>query len=440
MKETSLKKLPPAAAAPRLGVVSEDFLPGLREVVQGQTGMLRVRNSRRKGVIYFHNGNAIHATTDELNGRDAVLEMASFQNGQMAFVPNVISTIQTIEQSTDALMEEASRYSRAMRILKQQEFSLKKALTVQPGANRAVKKLGSPLARQLHRRLSVPASPEDLLEEMVAPPVSRVDVIETLAEMAEANVLKPYVRPRRNTQFQKDTDPKAEPSNVVRPDISVWAKGAIASTMLLLIGFAAFTLVQNRGWIEQTAALVGMDVAKETEVARGYLDRVLAEMDDTIAAARKPVFGRFRTASRVPLTPPDIQRLLNNGYTSQEAAAEIQKRGFTGFPDSHERKRALKGVEEGLLHEAVNNPANILNRASLAAFIQNPPPSLERMNLAARRAVNELEVGAEERLRAIERATTRLQTAEAAFAQEGLDPIMLEFKQLLLRQEQQALR
>ena len=77
--------------------------------MSGVTDALRVTAEERQGVIFFHNGEIIHAICDDRDGEEAFYEIISFAHGHLDTVKVVELPERTIFQSYVSLLMEGAR-------------------------------------------------------------------------------------------------------------------------------------------------------------------------------------------------------------------------------------------------------------------------------------------------------------------------------------------
>ncbi|NTV15590.1 MAG: response regulator [Desulfobulbaceae bacterium] len=105
-----------ALGALRQGGQFRGFLSGisLADVIQikcmsGVTGSLGVRDGASRGMIFFSEGEIVHALSDQLDGEAAFYEIMAFGQGQLDTVLTKEIPARTIFQSPVAMLMEASR-------------------------------------------------------------------------------------------------------------------------------------------------------------------------------------------------------------------------------------------------------------------------------------------------------------------------------------------
>ena len=85
--------------------------------VSGKTGMFHLKKDQHKGLIYLKDGNIVHAQLDEIQGEEAVYELAIWNDGEFHFEPDVEPAVRTISKSNTNLLMEAARRLDEWRVL-----------------------------------------------------------------------------------------------------------------------------------------------------------------------------------------------------------------------------------------------------------------------------------------------------------------------------------
>src|SRR5512142_567100 len=85
--------------------------------VSGKTGMFSLTRAAERGVVYIHNGQITHAKVGEVEGEDAIYNLALWSQGDFQFSPGVESETRTITRSNTNLLMEAARRSDEWKIL-----------------------------------------------------------------------------------------------------------------------------------------------------------------------------------------------------------------------------------------------------------------------------------------------------------------------------------
>ena len=85
--------------------------------VSGKTGMFSLTRAAERGVVYIHNGQITHAKVGDIEGEDAVYNLALWGQGDFQFSPGVESEARTITRSNTNLLMEAARRSDEWKIL-----------------------------------------------------------------------------------------------------------------------------------------------------------------------------------------------------------------------------------------------------------------------------------------------------------------------------------
>lgn len=85
--------------------------------VSGKTGMFHLKKEDHKGQIYLKDGNIVHAEMDDIQGEEAVYELAIWSDGEFNFEPDVEPNTKTISKSNTNLLMEAARRLDEWRVL-----------------------------------------------------------------------------------------------------------------------------------------------------------------------------------------------------------------------------------------------------------------------------------------------------------------------------------
>ena len=93
------------------GSLKELPLPDIIQLVSvsGKTGVFVLKTADLSGEIYLCDGDIVHAVTGEVNGEEAVYELAIWQEGDFVFKPGVETATRTIKKSNTNLLMEAAR-------------------------------------------------------------------------------------------------------------------------------------------------------------------------------------------------------------------------------------------------------------------------------------------------------------------------------------------
>lgn len=73
------------------------------------TCALRVTTPVEEGIIYFQNGNIVHAIYEDIEGEEAFYRIAAFRGGKIESIPNATPPAITIDKGHEALLMEAMR-------------------------------------------------------------------------------------------------------------------------------------------------------------------------------------------------------------------------------------------------------------------------------------------------------------------------------------------
>ncbi len=93
------------------GSLKELPLPDIVQLVSvsGKTGVFNLRNGATSGEIYLRDGQIVHAKAGNLEGEEAVYELAVWNEGEFVFHPGKTSPASTIKRSNTNLLMEAAR-------------------------------------------------------------------------------------------------------------------------------------------------------------------------------------------------------------------------------------------------------------------------------------------------------------------------------------------
>lgn len=94
------------------GSLKELPLPDIIQLVSvsGKTGVFALRrNSDNTGEIYLRGGQIVHAHVGDLQGEEAMYELAIWPEGEFVFTPGKETEITTIQKSNTNLLMEAAR-------------------------------------------------------------------------------------------------------------------------------------------------------------------------------------------------------------------------------------------------------------------------------------------------------------------------------------------
>ncbi len=94
------------------GSLKELPLPDIIQLVSvsGKTGVFALqRDSDSSGEIYLRGGHIVHARTGDLQGEEAVYELAIWPEGDFVFTPGRETDVTTIQKSNTNLLMEAAR-------------------------------------------------------------------------------------------------------------------------------------------------------------------------------------------------------------------------------------------------------------------------------------------------------------------------------------------
>jgi hypothetical protein len=93
------------------GSLKELPLPDIIQLVSvsGKTGVFTLRNGSESGYIYLQDGHIVHAQVGDLDGEEAVYELAIWPQGEFVFTPGQGSPSSSIQKSNTNLLMEAAR-------------------------------------------------------------------------------------------------------------------------------------------------------------------------------------------------------------------------------------------------------------------------------------------------------------------------------------------
>ncbi len=93
------------------GSLAELPLPDILQLVavSGKTGRFTIQNERDTGKIYLSDGQIVHALLGQMEGEEAVYELAIWTDGEFVFAPNDEAIEKTITKSNTSLLMEAAR-------------------------------------------------------------------------------------------------------------------------------------------------------------------------------------------------------------------------------------------------------------------------------------------------------------------------------------------
>ena len=73
------------------------------------SGCFRIEHERELGMIFFRDGEIVHAERGELVGEDAFREILAWPRGRFSAEPNVVAARRTIQKSCEHLLLDALR-------------------------------------------------------------------------------------------------------------------------------------------------------------------------------------------------------------------------------------------------------------------------------------------------------------------------------------------
>jgi hypothetical protein len=101
------------------GSLAELHLPDIIQLVSvsGKTGVFKLEDGPRKGLIYLQEGQIVHAALEDLAGEEAVYALAMWRQGEFKFDVGEKAPRQTIHKSNTSLLMEAARRLDEWRVL-----------------------------------------------------------------------------------------------------------------------------------------------------------------------------------------------------------------------------------------------------------------------------------------------------------------------------------
>jgi len=110
------------------------------------SGCLSVEHGSQKGVIFFRDGELVHAELDDKTGREAFFDIIHWPNGEFKADPKIVTTCRTINESLTYLLLEAHR-------LKDEQSKASSDETIQTTQETTVRKGGQPMS-DINKKLS----------------------------------------------------------------------------------------------------------------------------------------------------------------------------------------------------------------------------------------------------------------------------------------------
>ncbi len=86
------------------------------------TGKLEFNDGVELGMIYLQGGNPRHATTGDVIGEDALIELITWKEGKFVFEPDIRTDLQTIHQGIESLVAQGIQLSDRISFLKNAGF------------------------------------------------------------------------------------------------------------------------------------------------------------------------------------------------------------------------------------------------------------------------------------------------------------------------------
>ena len=93
------------------GSLKELPLPDIIQLVSvsGKTGAFNLTNGTESGAIYLAEGQIVHATVGDLQGEEAVYDLAIWPQGDFVFTPGAAAPVTSVQKSNTNLLMEAAR-------------------------------------------------------------------------------------------------------------------------------------------------------------------------------------------------------------------------------------------------------------------------------------------------------------------------------------------
>jgi hypothetical protein len=93
------------------GSLKELPLPDIIQLVSvsGKTGVFKLTNGAETGAIFLAEGQIVHAVVGDLQGEEAVYDLAIWPQGDFVFTPGEDAPHQTVQKSNTNLLMEAAR-------------------------------------------------------------------------------------------------------------------------------------------------------------------------------------------------------------------------------------------------------------------------------------------------------------------------------------------
>lgn len=113
------------------------------------SGCLTVEHRGKKGVVFFRDGELVHAELDDKTGREAFFEIVHWPNGEFRADPKIVTTCRTINESLTYLLLEAHR-------LKDEQANFASEEPIQAAQETAVRKGGQSMSEINNKLRTIP--------------------------------------------------------------------------------------------------------------------------------------------------------------------------------------------------------------------------------------------------------------------------------------------
>jgi predicted regulator of Ras-like GTPase activity (Roadblock/LC7/MglB family) len=149
------------------------------------SGCFRVSHEDRAGMIFFRDGEIVHAEEGSLTGEEAFGEMVTWPGGHFSVEPNVMTALRTIHKSCDHLLLDAHRLidERRVRLPQRGASAATASSAAAPAASAAVQS---------------PAAPRP------APQTATVDLVRSVAGVVDAVLLTKDGRPAGQAGYEAE--------------------------------------------------------------------------------------------------------------------------------------------------------------------------------------------------------------------------------------------
>ena len=360
-----------AHTGPRMtGKLDEETFSDLCQALARQSGQLKLIGGNLTGDVYFDKGRIIHAETEFEEGKEALLDLATVRGGDFQFFKHVQSPKTSIHSAADSLMMEAAMYGDYMNGLRK-KLILPGTFIGQGIDNCDTGADTDPMSRFVFKSVSKPLSLEQLFVKLKQAGVDRITASELILSMAERGCLESA----RNLSrvFEAEVEKADVFSAEVEPYLETpkrkfgWKRIgiAIAVAATILIGVGAYLVFEPTPIVQDLKTAV----TAAAEPPKPSLDK---EVSNTIETAKAFAFGMHPGGGEGALTPNDLKRLERSGFDSADILREIQRRGFTGYPDSFEAERT-RGVVPIQVAHSLDDNSHRLNSTPLQEFVKKHP-------------------------------------------------------------------